>query len=476
MTPHPTAARIALLSAACTVSACVDVPTRIAADATRARIDFETRVGATTSPDGTEAGTRAALRSMLDGALTEDDAVRIALLNNGDVKAAYETLGIATADLVQAGLLSNPVFDGDAIFFFDGGTELELGLVQPFVDLFHRPLRQRLAEHELDAAIAAVTHELVHLAFSVRRAFVAVRAAQQLVELQTEVLAAAGASHDLMRALHDAGNVTAGDLAAERAAEARARLDLAAAEQAVREAREPLTAMMGLWGDDVGWRIEGPLPATVTDGVDLGRIESRAVAASLDLLENRALVAARAQAAGLQSWEGWFPGVDAGVGARREPGDDWGLGPRVAIELPVFDRGAPRLAAAEARVQHLLHRRVQLAVEVRSAARLLRERFTLLADRLGFVRGELVPARSLVLDETVRNYNAMQIGAFEVLLRRQELSAAAREELSLLRDAWLARLDLEELLAGSLPESIESTTWPEFRDDAGLGRDDGGGH
>ena len=51
------------------------------------------------------------LRSLLKGKLTADDAVQIALLNNRDLQAVYSDLGVAQADLVQAGLLSNPIFD-----------------------------------------------------------------------------------------------------------------------------------------------------------------------------------------------------------------------------------------------------------------------------------------------------------------------------------------------------------------------------
>ena len=36
----------------------------------------------------------------------------MALLNNRELQALYAELGVAQADLVQAGLLSNPVFDG----------------------------------------------------------------------------------------------------------------------------------------------------------------------------------------------------------------------------------------------------------------------------------------------------------------------------------------------------------------------------
>jgi cobalt-zinc-cadmium efflux system outer membrane protein len=49
--------------------------------------------------------------SLLDSELTLDSAVQIALLNNRNLQATYEELAIAQADLVQAGLLQNPIFE-----------------------------------------------------------------------------------------------------------------------------------------------------------------------------------------------------------------------------------------------------------------------------------------------------------------------------------------------------------------------------
>ncbi|MCL5875083.1 MAG: TolC family protein, partial [Candidatus Dependentiae bacterium] len=43
-----------------------------------------------------------------EGGLTRNDAVSIALQNNPDLQADFQNLGIAKADLVQAGLYTNP--------------------------------------------------------------------------------------------------------------------------------------------------------------------------------------------------------------------------------------------------------------------------------------------------------------------------------------------------------------------------------
>jgi cobalt-zinc-cadmium efflux system outer membrane protein len=52
--------------------------------------------------------------------------------------------------------------------------------------------------------------------------------------------------------------------------------------------------------------------------------------------------------------------------------------------------------------------------------------------------------------ETLRNYNAMQIGVFDVFVAKQQEIEARRSYVGTLRDAWLARIDLEELMAGGL--------------------------
>ena len=49
------------------------------------------------------------ITAILARPLKGEDAVRIALINNRSLQQSYEELGIAHADLVQAGLMSNPV-------------------------------------------------------------------------------------------------------------------------------------------------------------------------------------------------------------------------------------------------------------------------------------------------------------------------------------------------------------------------------
>ncbi len=425
------------------------------ADTSRVREEVFARTGLDAKLDGDGTATRELdpgidrdALALLQHPLTADDGVRIALLNNRSVRAGLARLGIARADLVQAGLLRNPVFDGAAKFFADGGTEIDLGLAAPFLDLFHRPLRERLAEHDFAAARAMVTHELVHLGFAVRSGFVHVHATERLTVLQQQALATTVAAHELLRTLHAAGNATDQALANWRLAESAARLDHAPPEQVQLEAREPIQRLLGLWGPHTVWTLAGNLPPEPLAG--------------LDLLEQAAHLKALAQHAGLESWRAWLPEAEAGITAMRETDGAWGLGPTVALELPLFDSGRARTDRASAALREALHQQTQLAVEVRSAARQLRDRAMALGARLQFLTTTHLPLREAAVQKVVQQYNAMQIGAFDVLQARLEQLADEREALQVHRAAWLARLDLDELLAGSLPRLVLAPTWPSF--------------
>jgi cobalt-zinc-cadmium efflux system outer membrane protein len=98
------------------------------------------------------------IHALLAGELTADEAVQVALLNNRDLQATYAALGVAQADLVQAGLLKNPVFDIGVLFPLSGGvTKLDLFTAVDFLHIFYIPLRKRVAAALFEDAKLQVT-------------------------------------------------------------------------------------------------------------------------------------------------------------------------------------------------------------------------------------------------------------------------------------------------------------------------------
>ena len=149
------------------------------------------------------------IRFFLRRKLTVDEAVQIALLNNREIQASYSELGVAQADLVQAGLFKNPIFDAAVTFPTSGGRpDLELTAVMNFLDIFYIPLRKRVAAARLEETKLRVTGTVLDFAGRVRRDFYLHQANEQMLELRQTIVQALSASLDVARRLHEAGNIS----------------------------------------------------------------------------------------------------------------------------------------------------------------------------------------------------------------------------------------------------------------------------
>ena len=81
----------------------------------------------------------------------------------------------------------------------------------------------------------------------------------------------------------------------------------------------------------------------------------------------------------------------------------------------------------------------------------MQERLQGAEDRTRYYRDILLPLRERIVHETQLQYNAMQLGVFELLRAREQQIQAAMAYVDTLLDYWLARTDLEQLLSGRLP-------------------------
>src|SRR5436309_14505154 len=108
-----------------------------------------------------DAEAQAAVASLLRHSLTADAALQVALLSNRNLQATYEELGIAQADLVEAGLLKNPVFAFQRRF---PGKSMEMDVLKEFIDILLLPLRKRVAAAAFEAEKLHVGHEILSLA------------------------------------------------------------------------------------------------------------------------------------------------------------------------------------------------------------------------------------------------------------------------------------------------------------------------
>ena len=392
------------------------------------------------------------LRALLQKKLAADDAVQIAMLNNRDLQAIYTDLGVAQADLVQAGLFRNPILDAAVLFPLSGvRPDLQLSVVISFLDALYVPLRKRVAAARFEEAKLRVTGAVLDLAAQVRRAFHEHQANEQMLELRQTIVQALTASWEVSRRLHEAGNITDLDQARDRAAAEVSRLALRSAEIVVRQSREHLNDLMGTWGEQTGWEIDGRLPDIPAEPVLVNGLERVALSRSIDLSQARQRIITAGQQLGYDRATALIPETELGVGAEREEG--WKVGPVLSVPIPLFDQGQARVGRAVAELRRSQQEYYALAVRVRATARAVRDRMLGAQDRALYYRDILLPLQERIVNEAQLQYNAMQIGIFHLLRDRERQIETGVAYVEALREYWLARADLLHISSGRLPVS-----------------------
>ena len=96
------------------------------------------------------------------------------------------------------------------------------------------------------------------------------------------------------------GNITDLDLARERALAEAGKLALRSAEIAVRQSREQLNDLMGLWGKNTEWQADGRLPDISEQPMQTEDIERVALSRSIDLSHARQRILVAGEQLGFQ--------------------------------------------------------------------------------------------------------------------------------------------------------------------------------
>jgi len=397
----------------------------------------------------------AQLRSLLQRKLTADDAVQIAMLNNRDLQATYAELGVAQADLVQAGLFNNPILDA-AVFFPLTGVrpDFQLSVVVGLLDALYVPLRKRVAAAQFEEAKLKVTGAVLDFVAQVRTAFYVHQANEQLVELRQTIVQALTASLDVSRRLHEAGNISDLDLARDRAQTEATKVALRSAEVASRQSREQLNSLMGAWGEETRWQIDGRMPDIPAEPLHVNSLERVALDRSIDLSHARQRILAAGQQLGLNRATALFADLDLGAGAEREGEEAWKLGPVLSVPIPLFDQGQGRIGRAVAELRRAQQEYYALAVRIRATTRAIQDRVEGAQDQALYYRDILLPLWERIVNEAQLHYNAMQIGTIQLLRDREQQIETGVAYVETLREYWLARADLAQIASGRLPGVI----------------------
>jgi cobalt-zinc-cadmium efflux system outer membrane protein len=396
--------------------------------------------------------TSAIVKKLLERPLSVSSAVQIALLNNRELQATFEEVGIAQADVIEAVTLPNPSVDFEVQFPLVAGTLNRYAwlVAQEFVQILMVPLKKKFSEERLEASALRAADETLKLVEKVKIAYFMVQAEQQLISRLKLIQDTNAASLDLAQKQYKAGNITDLALLQSQASYSEGRLDITRAQTDLRDKREELTRLLGLWGSQTAWQIKSDIMPIPDADFFVKGLESLAVAQRLDLRAAHRELTSITTALGLTKIYRWVPVLEFGFAGERDTEGALNMGPSFRLELPIFNQGQSRLARASAELRRAENRLTALAVEIRSQTRELRDRLISLRDMAKFYHDEVLPVRLKIVNKALLEYNAMQLSPYELFLAKSQELEAERNYIDTARDYWITRAKLERTVGGKL--------------------------
>ncbi len=382
--------------------------------------------------------------------LTADSAIQIALFNNPKVQATFQELGIARADLVAAGLLSNPSFELEIRYPNTQGlkTNIEYLITSSLLDLFLIPLRRQMAELNFQQTKLEVAHTILNLAFDVRETFYELIAEQKKIDRLQSILELTSIINEIFSKQIEVGNINSLEFQLSQLRLLEGKQELLSAQTHVIQLREKLNRLLG-FNEDIFLNLPENLPDVDYCGFDLCTLESIALEERLDLQVARFEIIALRQKLGLKEW--WsYSNLKVGISGERDTDGTNVIGPGFSGELPIFNYGQAdrmRLIAELKKAQeNLAVLEIKALSEVREAHKLLMSYLQMVKE----YQNQLIPMQEQVSTSSEQLYNVMGIG-IDKLLENKRIEMRGKHNYSeIVKKYLVARVELDRALGGNL--------------------------
>ncbi|MCM5570675.1 TolC family protein [Burkholderiaceae bacterium FT117] len=399
--------------------------------------------------DAARAGVDAEIDQLLASELDADAAVRIALLGSPTLQASFARLGIAEADLVQAGRLRNPVLSWMKVDNDGGDSKREGVLLFDVGNLLLMPLAREVEGRRFEAAQLSAAAAVARVALDARAAWFDAVAARQAERYQRDVVEAAELGRDLAVRMARVGNWPQGSAVREQLLYAESVAQLERARQHAVATRERLVRALGLWGPRAELKLPDRLPPLPDRLAGPGNVEAEAMRQRYDIAAARAGLEGTARALGLTRASRFVSLLELGPAQVREGDHDWMRGYELELSIPLFDWGGAKVAKAEAIYMQAAADAARVAIDARSEVRESWQAWQSAWELARHYRDEIVPLRKRISDERLRKYNGMLIGVFDLLADAGQQAATINAAIAAQRDFWLADVRMQAAMLGT---------------------------
>ncbi len=427
---------------------------------------------------------------LMDG-LTVDEAVSVALLNNRGFQAQFDAIGVSRADVVQAGLVSNPSLSMIVQFPEGGGrSKLNVGFAQQLVDLWQIPLRRKIAEAQLEQTLLEAARRAVDLTAEVKTKYHRVLGLQRAEAIAGESVQLANDSLKLAQARFDKGETSQLDLNLARSSSLNAGLELLTTQRDHRVARIELARTLGLSRSGQPLSLADLVPASSLPSVDAEQLLVFALTERLDA-QAAALATEAADDELRRQYLNLFPNVTAGIELERPdhralPGRkvladtartsvaqgrltapdiqsrgqrdlerrqivDALIGPSLNVTLPIWDQNQAQIAKARFKAAQ---RRKEYEDLLDTIAQQVQEASTIAQsadEQVRFYRDQAVPQAEASVNAARRAYQGGEQGILVLIEAQETLIRLRRSYIDAATAYAVALAELERAIGGRWP-------------------------
>ena len=299
-----------------------------------------------------------------------DDAAAIALYSNPALRAIRDRRGLAVAQVIQAGILPNPIVSYERDFVSGGNTKdtttgYNFTADWEFTALIPYLPKQTAARKNFRAVDLDVAWQEWQIAMNARAAVYRVLSLDEQVARAHEANEGLQQSTEAMRKAAEAHEKTVLDLAAAESASQDSRATMLALEQEFEKQRLGLNKILGIEPETkvslreeltVPTRLAMPNERELFSGLESRRLDLLGLQQGLESQDAAVRAAVLAQ----------FPKMSAAFVKASDTSNIHTTGFHVAVDVPIFDRNQGVIATERATRQRLLDEYRQRVFEARS--------------------------------------------------------------------------------------------------------------
>lgn len=378
------------------------------------------------------------------GVLTEEQLIRLAIANNKGLRARLSALDISLADMLEATSWPSPTVSIGKMVG-NGTSLLSTGIEFDLTGLLWRSARIKTAEQEHRAKIAETADELHRFIMQVRMAIHDWQRTDALLLQSRQLSEAARATAELAEAQFRKGTLSRRDMIRYQLEAASILADSQSAELEAQSAAEALLVLTGESPDTATLRPGkiSPPPETLTLPEDA---EAYALANRQDLLALELQRQAHLSALSRTRSSLWTGEFGLGAETEKRSGEPRESGPRLSFTLPLIGGGRTGLMREQAAVTQLSAEYEQKTLEIRSETRLALKHLKQEWRRARNLNDTILKLHEQNVEETLKRYNGMLEGAYELIEARRQQLLAQNEALTATARFWLANARLDQAL------------------------------